>query len=101
MARDDLDVEAMLIACDGQGLDVVIHTLTTGSSHHNLKVEEVSNMMPFVRSMSRVVKLLEATPNKFKKLMSAKLWVLGCAEVGGAFKMETLVTFVRGVRALK
>jgi hypothetical protein len=101
MTKDALDVRAMLIACDGAGLDGVLDTLSTGTAHHNVKIEAVSEMLPFVRSMKRVVKLLEDTQMKFVKLMSAKLWVLGCVEVGGAFKMDTLVSFVRGVRALK
>ena len=79
----------------------MLKTLSTGTAHHSVKIESVSEMLPFVRSMKRVIKLLENTQSKFTKLMSAKLWMLGCVEVGGQFKMDTLVSFVRGVCALK
>eukprot|EP00930_Biecheleria_cincta_P011013 TRINITY_DN11347_c0_g2_i2.p1 TRINITY_DN11347_c0_g2~~TRINITY_DN11347_c0_g2_i2.p1 ORF type:complete len:310 (-),score=63.22 TRINITY_DN11347_c0_g2_i2:25-954(-) len=102
MTKDGLDVRALLGACDGPGLDAVLNTLSSGTkSHHSVKIEAVSEMVPFVRAMARVIKLLECSQEKFKKLMSAKLWLLGCAEVGGTFKMDTLVSFVRGVRVLK
>lgn len=101
LTKEGLNVRAMLAECDAGGLDAVLTTLTTGKAHHNVKIEAVSDMLPFVRSMGRAVRLLEASQAKFKKLMSAHLWTLGCAEVGGQFKMDTLVSFVRGVRALK
>lgn len=101
MVRDDVDLKALLVACDGAGLDAVIATLTTGKSHHNIKIEAVSDMMPFIRSMKQVVKFLEFAQQKFVKLMSAKMWMLGCVEQDGPFKMDVLVSFVRGVRALK
>ena len=58
-------------------------------------------MIPFVISMKQVTQATELSMMKFKKMMSAKLWALGCAEVGSVFKMDTLVAFVRGVRSLK
>jgi hypothetical protein len=58
-------------------------------------------MLPYVASMKRVSLLIDNALVKYKRLMCAKLWNLGCLEIGGAFKMDTLVSFVRGVRALK
>ena len=101
MTNDTLDVRALMVACDGATLDFLINHLSTGKAHHNIKIEGVAEMLQFSRSMKRVIKLTENSMDKFKKLMSAKLWALGCAEVGGTFKMENLVSFIKGVRVLK
>ncbi len=101
MTKEQLDVRTMLAAATGEQLDAVVLHLTTGKAHHNIKIDEVSEMIPFVMSMKRVISLIENSMSKFKRLMSAKLWQLGCSEAGAAFKMETLVAYVRGIRCLK
>lgn len=101
MTKDQLDVTAMLAASTAAQLDAVILHLTSGKAHHNIKLDDVCEMIPFVISMKQVTQATELSMMKFKKMMSAKLWALGCAEVNSVFKMDTLVAFVRGVRSLK
>ena len=101
MTKDIINVRDLLTACDGASLDRVVAHLTHGTAHHHVKIDEVCEMVEFVVAMKRVITLTENAMNKFKKLMSAKLWLLGCVEVGGQFKMDTLVSFIRGVRVLK
>ena len=101
MTQDSIDVRALLAACDRPTLDSLINHLFTGKTHHDLKIESVAEMIQFSRSMKKVITLTENSMDKFQQLLSAKLWALGCAEVGGTFKMDTLVSFIRGVRALK
>ena len=101
MTKDGMDVHAMLTQADGVTLDTVINHLNVGTAHTNVRLEDVAEMVPFISSMKRVSKLAENSIDKFKTLMAGRLWLLGCAEVGGPFKMDTLVAFVRGVRALK
>ena len=99
MNKDILDVRAMLTMADGATLDGVINHLEHGTSHHHVRVEDVSEMVPFVSSMKRVSKLCDNAVEKFKKSMASKMWLLGVAH--GTFKMDTLVAYVKGVRALK
>ena len=99
MNKDTLDVRAMLTMASGQTLDAVIHHLEHGTAHHHVRLEDVSEMVPFVSSMKRVAVLCDNAVEKFKKLMASKMWQLGVGH--GTFKMETLVAFVKGVRALK
>jgi hypothetical protein len=99
MNKDTMDVRAMLAMASGVTLDAVVNHLEHGTAHHHVRMEDVSEMVPFVHSMKRVSKLCDNAIEKFKKMMAAKMWQLGVAH--GTFKMETLVAFVKGVRALK
>ena len=56
-------------------------------------------MVPFVSSMKRVSELSDNSVEKFKNLMAGRMWELGVSN--GVFKMDTLIAFVKGVRALK
>ena len=101
MTKEQVDVRGLLIACDAGSLDRVAGHLQQGKAHHNIKIDEVCEMVAFVVSMKRVIMLTENSMAKFKKLLSAKLWQLGTTGENEQFKMDTLVSFIRGVRALK
>jgi len=99
MSKDTLDARAMIAMATGQTLEAVINHLEHGTAHSLVRLEDVSEMVPFVSSMKRVSKLCDNAVDKFKKVMASKMWQLGVSH--GGFKMETLVAFVKGVRALK
>ena len=99
MTKETLDARAMLAMADGPTLDMVSNHLEHGTAHSHVRLEDVAEMVPFVASMKRVSSLCGNSVEKFKKLMASKMWQLGVAN--GTFKMETLVAFVKGVRALK
>eukprot|EP00930_Biecheleria_cincta_P086082 TRINITY_DN75448_c0_g1_i1.p1 TRINITY_DN75448_c0_g1~~TRINITY_DN75448_c0_g1_i1.p1 ORF type:complete len:354 (-),score=84.66 TRINITY_DN75448_c0_g1_i1:56-1057(-) len=99
MTRDNLDVKTILAVADVQTLDTVINHLEHGTAHHHVRLEDVAEMVPFVASMKRVSMLCDNAIEKFKKLMASKMWQLGLSH--GVFKMDTLVAFVKGVKALK
>ena len=100
MTKDTLNVQAMLDQATGPTLDRVIYHLEHGTSHHHVRLEDLALMLPFVQSMARVETLCKNSSDRFKKLIAAKLWDMGTS-AGGSFKMESLVAFVRGVRATK
>ncbi|CAJ1443431.1 unnamed protein product [Effrenium voratum] len=97
--KDQIDLKTIFTSCDGTSLDFILSKLTTGRAHHTVKIESIVESIPFVQSVKQVSKMLENSYEKYKRLMSSKLWDLGC--VDGAFKMESLTSFINGVRALK
>ena len=92
-----VDVEGMLAQASRMELDGLIHHLTTGKAHHIVKVNEIPEMLPFARSMKRVIKLNENGLEKFCRLMGKKLWDLGTEH--GSFKMEVLTSYIKGVKS--
>ena len=99
MTKENIDVKALLRISDAPTLERVLDHLEKGTSHSMVRISDVAEMAPFVASLRRVAKLSENCVEKFKNLMSSKMWDLGVSN--GNFKMEILAAYIRGIHDMK
>ena len=99
MTKENIDVRALFRITDAPTLERVLNHLEKGTSHSMVRISDVAEMAPFVASLRRVAKLSENSVEKFKNLMSSKMWDLGLSN--GNFKMEVLTAYIRGIHDMK
>ena len=92
-------MKAIFSQTDATTLDFIVQQLTTGKAHNNVKIAKIVDEIPFVKTSITVKKMIANSCFKYKNMLCAKLWELGCVE--GNFQMESLVAFIQGVRSQK
>ena len=93
-----LDPIALIASCDATALEGLKTYLTTGTSHHKVKIEEACDLLPFVQNLVKVEMFISDCHAKYKKMMSAALWKMG-TDQKGVFKMSTLCGVIDGAKA--
>ena len=93
-----LDPIALIANCDATALEGLKNHLTTGTSHHKVKIEEACDLLPFVQNLVKVENFISDCHSKYKKMMSSALWKMG-TDQKGVFKMSTLCGVIDGAKA--
>ena len=93
-----LDPIGLIGNCDALALEGLKAHLTTGTSHHKVKIEEACDLLPFVQNLVKVEMFISDCHAKYKKMMSSALWKMG-TDQKGVFKMSTLCGVIDGAKA--
>ena len=94
---ENLNPEAILSQCSLGALDYLKNHFTTGQAHHIVKINDATELLPYIQELNMVKGMLEEAFNKYQKMMSSALWQVGCNQ-DGVFKIDTLVAVLSGVQ---
>ena len=97
---EDLNPEVLLGQCNVGALEFLKTHFTAGQAHHMVKINDASELLPYIRELNVVKDMIKVAFDKYQKVMASALWRIGCNQ-DGVFKIDTLVGVINGVIVAK
>ena len=94
---ENLNPETILGQCSLGALECLKNHFKSGQAHHIVKINDATELLPYIQELNMVKGMLEEAFNKYQKMMSSALWQVGCNQEG-VFKVEILVGVLSGVQ---